>query len=134
MRSHRPFTRGAVAVALCVVTPAAFPGPDGPTPFPAVGYHESCAGAMAPALGLRPEGPAGDDSPLRRLMKLRYASAFRRLELATERVRNHQDPPEKLLAIVDDLGESRLELCCDASALIPVHEARLVDRQSSIDG
>jgi hypothetical protein len=58
-------------------------------------------------------------------MKLRYASALRRLVLATERVRNHQDPPEKLLAILDGLGESRLELCNDPSALIPVQEARL---------
>jgi hypothetical protein len=58
-------------------------------------------------------------------MKLRYASAFRRLELATQRVADHQDPPDRLIAILQDVGESRLELCDDPSALIPVQEARL---------
>jgi hypothetical protein len=57
-------------------------------------------------------------------MKLRYAAAFRRLELATLRVADHRYPPEKLLAILEDVGESRLELCDDPSSLIPVQEAR----------
>lgn len=112
----------AVAVALCVVTGAASSGQGGPSPS---GYPEHCAAAMAPALGLRPEGAAAGDNLLRRLMKLRYASAFRRLELATERVKDHQDPPEKLLAILEDVGESRLDLYEDPSALIHVQEARL---------
>ena len=130
MRFHWSISRGAVAVGLGVVTGAALPGPAGPTPPPAVGYPESCAGAMAPALGLRPEGPAADDGPLRRLMKLRYASAFRRLELATERVKDHQDPPEKLRAILEDVGESRLELYNDPSELILVQEAQTGARQA----
>jgi hypothetical protein len=80
---------------------------------------------MAPALSLGPEEPAAGDSPLRRLMKLRYASALRRLELAAQRVADHQDAPDKLLPILEDVGESRLELCEDPSSLIPVLEARL---------
>jgi hypothetical protein len=80
---------------------------------------------MAPALSLRPEEPAAGDSPLRRLMKLRYASALRRLELAAQRVADHQDAPDKLVPILEDVGESRLELCEDPSSLIPVLEALL---------
>jgi hypothetical protein len=125
MRFNKSITRGAIAIGLCVVTGAAYPGADGPTPSPAIGNRERCAGAMAPALGLRPEAPATGDSPLRGLMKLRYASAFRRLELATLRVADHLDPPEKLLAILEDVGKSRLELCGDPSMLIPVYESRL---------
>src|SRR5436309_13185161 len=120
MRFHRSITHGAVAVGLCLATGAASPGPDCPTPSPAIGYRERCAGAMAAALGLRPEGPAAGDSPLRRLMKLRYASAFRRLELATQRFADHQDPPEKLLGILEDVGEARPGLCGDPSAPIPL--------------
>lgn len=112
----------AGAVALCVATGAASSGQGGPTPS---GYPERCAAAMAPALGLSPEGAAAGDNLLRRLMKLRYASSFRRLELATERVKDHQDPPEKLLAILEDVGASRLELYEDPSALSHVQEARL---------
>jgi hypothetical protein len=59
MRFNRSSTRGAVAVGLCVVTGADAPGPDGPTPS---GYPDRCAGAMAPALGLRPDGPAAGDT------------------------------------------------------------------------
>jgi hypothetical protein len=80
---------------------------------------------MAPALGLTPEPPAPGDNPLQRLLKLRHASALRRLQLATQRVVDHRDSPEKLLAILEAVGRSRLELCDDASALIPVQEARL---------
>jgi hypothetical protein len=58
-------------------------------------------------------------------MKLRCASAFRRLHLVTQQVVDHQDAPDKLLPILDDVGESRLELYDDRSALIPVLEARL---------
>jgi hypothetical protein len=123
MRFNWSITRGAVAVGICVVTGAASPGPDGPTRSPAIGFQERCAGAMAPAL--TSEGPAAGDSPLQKLMKLRYASAFRRLEIATQRVADHQDPPEKLLAILGDVGEARLDICDDPSALIPVQEARL---------
>jgi hypothetical protein len=58
-------------------------------------------------------------------MKLRYASAVRRLELTAQRVAGQQDAPDKLLPILEDVGESRLELCNDPSALVPVLEARL---------
>ena len=125
MRLNRSITRGAVAIGLCVVTEAASPGPGGPTPSPAIGFQERCAEAIAPALGPRPEEPDARDGRVRRLMNLRYASAYRRLKLATERVNDHQDPPEKLLAILEDVGKSRLELCGDPSAHIPVQEARL---------
>jgi hypothetical protein len=122
MRFNKLITRCAIATGLCVMTGAGSPGPDCPPPSPAVGYHERCAVALAPALGLRPVEPALSDSPLRRLMKLRAASAFRRLELAAQRVAHHQDAPGKLLPILEDVGESRLELCDDPSALIPVLE------------
>jgi hypothetical protein len=125
MRFNRWITHGAVAVGLYVVTGAGSPGSDCPPPSPAVGYHERCVGALAPALSLGPEEPAAGDSPLRRLMKLRYASAFRRLVFEAQRVEDHQDAPDKLLPILKDVGESRLELCDDPSALIPVLEARL---------
>ena len=125
MGFNRLITHGAVAVALYVVTGAGSPGSDCPPPASAVGYHERCVAAMAPALSLKPEEPATDDSPLRRLMKLRYASAFRRLVFEVQRVEDHQDAPDKLLPILKDVGESRLELCDDPSALIPVLQARL---------
>ena len=91
MRFNRLITHGTVAVGLYVVTGAGSPAPNCPPPSPAVGYYERCVGAMAPALNLRPEEPAAGDSPLRRLTKLRSASAFRRLELAAQRVADHQD-------------------------------------------
>ena len=125
MRFNRLITHGAVAVGLCVVTGAGSPGSDYPPPSPAGGYYERWVGAIAPALSLRPEEPAAGDSPLRRLMKLRYASAFRRLEVAAQRVKYLRDAPDKLLPILKDVGESRLELCDDPSALIPVLEAQL---------
>jgi hypothetical protein len=125
MLFNRLITHGAVAVGLSVVTGAGSPGSDCPAPSPAVGYYERCVGAVAPALSLRPEEPAAGDSPLSRLTKLRYASALRRLELAAQRVADHQDAPDKLLPILKDLGESRLELCDDPAALIPVLAARL---------
>ena len=87
MRFNRLITHGAVAVGLCVVTGAGSPGSDYPPPSPAGGYYERWVGAIAPALSLRPEEPAAGDSPLRRLMKLRYASAFRRFEIAAQRVK-----------------------------------------------
>jgi hypothetical protein len=116
---------GAVAAGLSIVTGAGSPGMDCPPPRPTVGYYERCAEALAPALSLRPEEPAAGDTPLRRLMKLRYASALRRLEFAAQRVANHQDAPEKLVPILEDVGASRFELCDDPSALIPVLEAHL---------
>src|SRR5262245_22752933 len=58
-------------------------------------------------------------------MKLRYASALRRLASGAQRVEDHQDAPDKLLPILEDLGESRRELCDDPLALIPVLEAEL---------
>ena len=125
MRFNRLLTHGAVAVGLYVVTGAGSPGSDCPPPSPYVGYYERCVGAMAPALSLRPEEPAAGDSPLRRLTKLRYASAFRRLELAAQRVAGHQDAPDKLLPILKDVGESRLELRDDPSVPVRVLEARL---------
>jgi hypothetical protein len=121
---HRLITNGAVVIGLYVVTGVDSPGSDRLPPSPA-GYYERCVGAMAPALGLKPEGPTEGDSPLRRLQKDRYASAFRRLELAVQRVAAHQDAPERLLSILKDLSESRLELCDDLSGLIPVLESRL---------
>ena len=125
MRFNRLITHGAVAVGLCVVTGAGSPGSDCPPPSPAGGYYERWVGAIAPALSLRPEEPAAGDSPLRRLTKLRFASALRRLEIAAQRVKYLRDAPDKLLPILKDVGESRLELCDDPSALIPVLEARL---------
>jgi hypothetical protein len=125
MRFNRWFTHGAVAVGLYVVTGAGSSGSDCLPPSSAVGYYERCVGAMARVLSLRPEEPAPGESHLRRLMKLRYASAVRRLELTAQRVEGQQDAPDKLLPILEDLGESRLELCNDPSALVPVLEARL---------
>jgi hypothetical protein len=125
MRLNRLITYGAVAVGLYVATGVGSPGSDCPRPSPAVGYYERCVEVVAPALSLKSEEPAAGDSPLRRLTKLRYASAFRRLELSAQRVADHQDAPDMLLPILKDLGESRLELCDDPSALIPVLEARL---------
>ncbi len=125
MRFKKLITHGTVAVGLCVVTGAGSPGPECQPASPAVGYYERCAGAVAPALRLRPEEPADGDGPVQRLTKLRYASAFRRLELAAQRVADHVDMPDKLLVILVDLGEARLDLCDLPSALIPVLEARL---------
>ena len=125
MRFNRLITHGAVAVGLYVMTGAGSPGSDCPPPSPAGSYYERWVGAIAPALSLRPEEPAAGDSPLRRLMKLRFASALRRLEVAAQRVKYLRDAPDKLLPILTDVGESRLELCNDPSALIPVLEARL---------
>jgi hypothetical protein len=126
MRFPRWISSGAVAVGLSVMTGAGgSPGSDRPPSSPDVGYYERSVAAMAPALSLRPEEPAAGDSPLRRLTKLRYVSAIRRLELAAQRVADHQDAPDKLLPILKDLGAARLELCDDPSALIPVLEARL---------
>jgi hypothetical protein len=125
MRFNRMITQGTVAVGRCVVSGARSPGSNCPLPCPAVGYYERCMGAIAPALNLKTEEPAAGDSPLRRLAKLRSASAFRRLELAAQRVADHQDAPDKPLPILKDVGESQLELCDDASALVPVLEARL---------
>jgi hypothetical protein len=107
------------------VSGARSPGSNCPPPYPAVGYYERCMGAIAPALNQKTEEPAAGDSLLRRLTKLRSASAFRRLELAAQRVADHQDTPDKLLPILKDVGESRLELCDDPSDLVPVLEARL---------
>jgi hypothetical protein len=125
MRFNRLIKHGTVAVGLCVVSGAGSPGSNCPPPYPAVGYYERCMGAIAPALSLKTEEPAEGDSPLRRLTKLRSASAFRRLELAAQRVADHQDAPDKLLPILKDVSESRLEMRDDPSALIPVLEARL---------
>jgi hypothetical protein len=125
MRFNRLITHGALAVGLSFATGAGSSGYDFPPPSPAVGFHERCVGAMAPALSLRPEPPVAGDDHLRRLTKLRYASAFRRLELVTQRVGCQQEPPEKLFPILKDFGESRLELYDDPSAVIPVLEARL---------
>lgn len=125
MRFNRLITHGAVAVGLYVVTGAGSLGSDCWPPSPAGGYYERWVGAIAPALSLRPEEPAADDSPLRRLTKLRFASALRRLEIAAQRVKYLRDAPDKLLPILKDVGESQLELCNDPSALIPVLEARL---------
>ena len=93
MRFNRLITHGAVAVGLYVVIGAGSPGSDGPPPSPAGGYYERWVGAIAPALSLRPEEPAAGDSPLRRLTKLRFASALRRLEIAAQRVKYLRDAP-----------------------------------------
>ena len=91
MRFNRLITHGAVAVGLYVMTGAGSPGSDCPPPSPAGGYYERWVGAIAPALSLRPEEPAAGDSPLRRLTKLRFASALRRLEIAAQRVKYLRD-------------------------------------------
>jgi hypothetical protein len=118
-------THCAVAVGLYAVTGACSPGSACPPSPPAVGYYERCVGTLAPVLSLRPEEPAASDSPLRRPMKLRYASALRRLDFEAQRVEDHQDAPDKLLPILKDVCESRRELCADPSAVIPVLEAYL---------
>jgi hypothetical protein len=125
MRFNRLITHGAVGVGLYIVIGAGSPGSDYPTPSPAIGYHERCVRAMDPVVRLGPEEPAAGDNDLRRLTKLCYASAFRRLEFAVQRVADQQDAPDKLFPILHDVGKSRLELCDDPSALIPVLEARL---------
>ena len=93
MHFKKLITRGAVACGLWVVTGAGSSGSDGPSPGPAVDYYERWVGAIAPVLSLRPEEPAAGDSPLRRLMKLRYASALRRLEIAAQRVKYLRECP-----------------------------------------
>jgi hypothetical protein len=118
------FTNGIGAVVLGVVTEVDAPGSECSPPSPA-SYYERSVRAMAPALKLKPDGPAAGDDLLRSLKKHRYASAFRRLELAVERVAVHQDKPDKLVSILRDLSESQMELFGETSDLIPVLEARV---------
>jgi p-cumate 2,3-dioxygenase beta subunit len=122
---NRLIVQGAFAVALCVVNGVASPGTDCPRPARTVGYYERCVRAVAPALAVRHEQPVVGDSPLRRLSKLRFASALQRLKHTAERVADYVDTPDKLLLILKDLGQSQFELCDDTSALIPVLEARV---------
>jgi hypothetical protein len=58
-------------------------------------------------------------------MKLRHASALRRLEYMARRVDQQRDRPDKLLPILKDVCETRLELYDDPSFHFPVLEARL---------
>jgi hypothetical protein len=125
MRFNRLILHSAVVVGLSGATGAGSSGHDSLPSSPVAGFHERCVGAMAAALSLGPEQPAAGDDPLRRLTKLRYASAFRRLELVTQRVGCRQEPPEKILPVLKDFGESRLALFDDPSALIPVLKARV---------
>jgi hypothetical protein len=125
MRFSRLIVQGAFAIGLNVATGAGSPGRDCPRPAPANGYYERCVQAVAPALALRHEQPAEGDTPLRKLAKLRLASGWRRLNQAVERVAAHLDAPDKLVPILHDLGLSQLELCENASGLIPVLEARV---------
>jgi hypothetical protein len=125
MGFSRLISRWAVVSGFFIVIGAGSPGSDCPPSSPAVGYHERCAGAVVPVLTVRPEEPAAGDSPVRKLMKLRHASALRRLAFEAQRVEGHQDAPEKLLPILKDVGESRHELYDDPSALLPALEAQL---------
>jgi hypothetical protein len=79
--------------------------------------------ALRPILQIKPEEPRADDGHVLTLMKLRHASALRRLQLAAARVGEHADAPDKLVPILEDVFKASRELYDDPAAQVPVLEA-----------